>query len=235
MTNAAIRNLLQARDALDLDGELALVEQAGVRLLTWDSAEYPRYLQEIPGAPPVLYVRGEILPTDRWAVAVVGTRRLTAYGRQVTHDLVSGLARAGVTIVSGLARGIDSLAHKSAIEAGGRTLAVLGSGLGEIYPPENRRLAEQIVNGHGAIISEYSLDTRPEAKNFPPRNRIISGFSLGTIVVEAGERSGALITSSFALEQNRDVFAIPGPITSKSQQRHECVDSTRCQADHVSG
>ncbi|MCO5191974.1 MAG: DNA-processing protein DprA [Anaerolineae bacterium] len=213
-----LENLVAAREALDLDAELARIERAGLRLLTWQSADYPRYLREVPMAPPVLYMRGELLSADEWAIAVVGTRRLTAYGRQVARELTLGLARSGITVISGLARGIDSLAHKTAIEAGGRTIAVLGSGLNQIYPPENRRLAEQIVAGHGALISEYALDTPPDARNFPPRNRIISGLSLGTIVVEAGERSGALITASFALEQNREVFAVPGPVTSKASK-----------------
>lgn len=213
-----IDNVVAARQTLDLDAELDRVQGAGVQLLTWNTATYPRYLREIPNPPPLLYMRGEIRPNDRWAVAVVGTRRLTSYGRQVTRDLVVGLARSGVTIVSGLARGIDSLAHKAAIEAGGRTLAVLGSGLNQIYPPENRKLAAQIVQGNGAVLSEYALNTRPEAKNFPPRNRIISGLSLGTIVIEAGQRSGALITAKFALEQDREVFAVPGPIHSKSSK-----------------
>lgn len=213
-----LENLVEARAAFDLDAELARVEQAGLRLLTWHSADYPRYLREVPMSPPVLYMRGELLSADEWAIAVVGTRRLTAYGRQIARELTLGLARSGVTVISGLARGIDSLAHQTAIDAGGRTIAVLGSGLNQIYPPENRRLADQIAAGNGAIISEYALDTSPDAKNFPPRNRIISGLSLGTIVVEAGERSGALITASFALEQNREVFAVPGPITSKASK-----------------
>jgi DNA processing protein len=156
---------------------------------------------------------------DSWSVAVVGTRRLTSYGRQITRELVAGLARSNVTIVSGLARGIDGIAHKTALDVGGRTIAVLGSGLASIYPPEHRGMARQIVdNGQGAVISEYSLDTPPDAKNFPPRNRIISGLSLGTIVVEAGERSGALITADFAAEQDREVFAVPGNINSHASR-----------------
>jgi DNA processing protein len=147
-------------------------------------------------------------------VAVVGTRRLTAYGRQVTRDIVSGLVRNGVTIISGLARGIDAVAHQAALDAGGRTIAVLCSGLDFIYPAENRSLVKEIISGRGAVISEYGLGVQPEAKNFPPRNRVISGLSLGVIVVEAGKRSGALITANFALEQGRDVFAVPGNINS---------------------
>jgi DNA processing protein len=209
--------LLEARASVDLDQVEARVEEAGFRILTWEMEGYPRYLREIPAAPPVLYLAGELQVGDEWAVAVVGTRRLTAYGRQVTRELVAGLARNNVTVISGLARGIDGIAHKVALEMGGRTIAVLGSGLNCIYPPEHRKLAQRIVKERrGAIVSEYALDTRPEARNFPPRNRIISGLALGTIVIEAGERSGALITADFALEQNREVFAVPGNITSRA-------------------
>ena len=214
----AIQSFFEARSQLDLDGCLAQTTKLGVRILTWESNDYPAYLREIPTAPPLLYVQGSIEEIDRLAVAVVGTRRLTAYGRQVTRDLVMGLVRHGVTIVSGLARGIDAIAHKTALEAGGRTIAVLGSGLDCIYPSEHRSLVKQILAGQGAVISEYGLGVQPEAKNFPPRNRIISGLSLGVIVVEAAERSGALITANFALEQGRDVFAVPGNINSVASQ-----------------
>ena len=214
----AIRNLLQARADIDLDRELARVHAANIDILTWESPTYPTYLREIPNAPPVLYVQGEIKEVDQFAVAIVGTRRLTSYGRQVTRDLVAGLVRNHVTVVSGLARGIDAVAHKTAVELGGRTIAVLGSGLDCIYPAENRQLARDIVNGSGAVISEYALGVKPEAKNFPPRNRIISGLSFGVVVVEAGERSGALITTNFALEQDREVFAVPGNITSPASK-----------------
>ncbi len=214
----AIANLERARDELDLDAQLAAVERANVTLVHWHSAEYPDYLREIDGAPPLLYLRGSLEDIDRWAVGVVGTRRLTAYGRQVTQELVQDLVHNGVTIVSGLARGIDSIAHRTAVEAGGRTLAVLGSGIDCIYPAENRQLAEAIASGQGAVLTEYALGVRPDARNFPPRNRIISGLSLGVIVVEAGERSGALITTKFALEQNRDVFAVPGNINSPASK-----------------
>ncbi len=208
----AIKSFLETRPTLDLDKCMAAVEAAGIELLTWESDGYPAYLREVDGAPPLLYLNGRLENIDRWAVAVVGTRRLTQYGRQVTRELVAGLVRNGVTIISGLARGIDAVAHQTALDAGGRTLAVLGSGLDCIYPSENRQLAHRISNGRGAVISEYGLGVKPEAKNFPPRNRIISGLALGVIVVEAGERSGALITSRFALEQGRDVFAVPGNI-----------------------
>jgi DNA processing protein len=210
----ATSHLLQTRAELDLDDALAQVKAAGVKLLTWDSPDYPVYLRETSSPPPLIYVRGELRKDDEWAVAVVGTRRLTAYGRQVTREIVRGLVRSRVTVVSGLARGIDSVAHKQALESGGRTLAVLGCGTDVIYPAENRGLAERIMAGQGALVSDYPLGTQPEAKNFPARNRIISGLALGVIVVEAGERSGALITAKFALEQDREVFAVPGNINS---------------------
>jgi DNA processing protein len=207
-------HLIQARDSLDLDTVIERVWAAGISLLTWDSADYPVYLKETDSPPPLLYVRGELLKDDQWAVAVVGTRRLTSYGRQVTRDLVRGLVRSRVTVISGLARGIDSVAHLQALDSGGRTLAVMGCGADVIYPAENRGLAARIVGGQGALISDYPLGTQPDGKNFPARNRIISGLSLGVVVVEAGERSGALITAKFALEQGREVFAIPGNINS---------------------
>lgn len=211
----AIVALQEARETIDLDVQVSQAEAAGVTVLTWESPGYPSYLREVPSSPPLLFVRGELSQADRWAVAVVGTRRLTAYGRQVTKELVVALAHNGVTVVSGLARGIDGIAHKAALDAGGRTIAVLGCGVDVVYPPENRQLAEEILSEkRGALVSEYPMGTQPEGRNFPPRNRIISGLSLGVIIVEAGDRSGALITASFALEQDREVFAVPGNINS---------------------
>ena len=211
-------NLLQARATFDLEIELEKILAKHITLLTWNSPDYPSYLREVDSPPPLLYVVGSLEDIDRWAVAVVGTRRVTSYGRQVTQELVSGLVRSGVTIVSGLARGIDAVAHKAALDLGGRTIAVLGSGPDNIYPPEHRDLARQIVRGHGAVISDYPLGTQPDAKNFPPRNRIISGLSLGVVVVEAGARSGASITAQFALEQGREVFAVPGNVNRPASQ-----------------
>ncbi len=215
----AIATLQEVRATVDLERYAARVAAAGIDVLTWQSERYPRLLREVTGSPPVLYVAGTLQEMDSWAVAVVGTRRVTSYGRQITRELVAGLARNNVTIVSGLARGTDGIAHETALEVGGRTIAVLGSGLASIYPPEHRGLVKAIVErGQGAVISEYALDTPPDAKNFPPRNRIISGLSLGTIVVEAGERSGALITANFAAEQSREVFAVPGNINSHASR-----------------
>lgn len=207
----SLESLLTTRAELDTDAEVARNAEAGIAILTWDDPDYPPLLKQIYDPPFVLYVRGELLPADEWALAVVGTRRASAYGREATRRLAGDLAANGVTIVSGLAQGIDSHAHKAALEAGGRTIAVLAHGLEQVYPPQNRSLAARIVE-QGALVSEFALGTRPEAKNFPARNRIISGLSLGTLVVEAGRRSGALITAEFAAEQGRDVFAVPGNI-----------------------
>jgi DNA processing protein len=210
----SISNLTAARASLDLDQQLDRVREAGAHVLTWEHANYPRLLKEIADAPPVLYVKGKILEDDAWAVAVVGTRRATAYGREVTRRLSSALARNGVTVVSGLARGIDAEAHWATLKAGGRTIAVLGCGIDQVYPPEHRKLTEAII-AQGAVISDYALGTQPEGGNFPPRNRIISGLSMGVLVTQAGRRSGALITASYAGEQGRDVFAVPGNILEK--------------------
>ena len=208
--------LVESRRTSDLLREIERIDSVGASVLTWESESYPERLREVDDAPPVLYVLGSIEPQDSWSVAVVGTRRATHYGRSAAAQLSGELVEAGVTVVSGLARGIDTIAHQAALDAGGRTIAVLGSGVDVLYPPENRALARRIVDeGRGAIVSEYPLGTLPEPANFPVRNRIISGLSLGVLVVEAGEKSGALITVAFALEQGRDVFAVPGPITSR--------------------
>lgn len=205
------QNLLQLRAGVDLALIQTQLSKLAVTVLTWDDPDYPRRLKEIDQPPPVLYVRGALIEADEWAVALVGTRRVTTYGRQVTEQLATALAQNGVTVVSGLARGTDSIAHQTALNAGGRTIAVLGSGVDNLYPPENRRLAEEIMQ-RGAVISDYALGTQPEAANFPPRNRIISGLSMAVVVVEASRQSGALITAEFAVEQGREVFAVPGSI-----------------------
>ncbi|MEW6287496.1 MAG: DNA-processing protein DprA [Chloroflexota bacterium] len=206
-----IERVVQARTNVDLDKVWERIEKQGIKILTWQDEAYPQRLKEIDQPPPVLYLRGEYLPDDLFAVAIVGTRRVTPYGRQITEELSAFLASRGITVVSGLARGVDALAHQMALKAGGRTLAVLGSGVDKIYPPEHRALAEQIME-HGALLSDYAPGTPPDASNFPPRNRIISGLSLAVVVVEAGETSGALITAEFAAEQGREVFAVPGSI-----------------------
>jgi len=213
----ALEYLLAARSAMDLDAEVAKVSRLGAKIVTWDDADYPPQLKSIAALPPLLYVKGAFAPADQWAIAVVGTRRATAYGREVTRSLVSDLARSGVTIVSGLARGIDAAAHQAALDTSGRTLAVLGHGIDFVYPPEHRQLAEQIIE-HGALVTDYPVGTPPEGGNFPPRNRIISGLSLGVLVVEGAAPSGARITAEFAMEQGRDVFAVPGNILQRSSE-----------------
>jgi DNA processing protein len=209
----ALQNFLRLRAEIDLDELYESILEQNITVLTTQDEDYPHLLQEIDQPPPVLYLRGSLLPADDLAVAVVGTRRVSAYGRQVAQDTAYFLAGHGLTIVSGMARGVDALAHQAALRAGGRTIAVLGSGVDVIYPPENRKLAEEIID-NGALVSDYPLGTQPEGINFPPRNRIISGLSLASIVVEAGERSGALITADFAVEQGREVFAVPGNVLS---------------------
>ena len=200
---------------MDLDAEIEAMERVGITALTWEDQDYPRMLKEIYDLPPVLYVKGTLLPEDERSVSVVGTRRATAYGREAATQLTTDLARTGVTIVSGLARGIDAVAHRAALEAGGRTIAVLGNGLDITYPPEHAPLAAQIIE-QGALVSEHPLGVRPEAKNFPRRNRIMSGMTLGTLVIEAPEGSGAIWTVRHALEQNREVFCVPGSIFSSN-------------------
>jgi DNA processing protein len=212
-----LANLLKARDQLDLDAEVDRLEKAQVHVLTWDAPNYPPHLRQIYNAPPVLYFRGQIEERDEWAVAVVGTRRASVYGKEATRMIATGLAQAGVTVISGMARGIDTVAHRACLDAGGRTIAVLGCGVDVVYPRENARLAAEIA-GRGALVSEYALGTRPEASNFPPRNRIISGLTLGTVVVEAGLGSGALITADFAAEQGREVFAVPGNVFARGSR-----------------
>ena len=207
------RTISTRKLVIDPDAEMERLAGNGVRAITWHDDGYPARLKEIYDPPPVLYVNGELLPEDERSVAVVGTRKPTAYGRESAYQIAYDLARSGVTIVSGLALGIDGVAHRAALEAGQRTVAVLGSGTDTIYPRENIKLAGEILRG-GALISEHPLGTRPNAQNFPRRNRIMSGMSLGTVVVEADERSGALLTANHALEQDREVFAVPGNIFS---------------------
>ena len=214
----AIENVINTRQTLNLDQELDRVVKAGARVLTWDDPEYPPLLRQLPEAPPVLYVKGQLTEADReWTVAIVGTRKASAYGRQVAETLASELARNGITVVSGLALGIDAVAHEYALRAGGRTLGVLACGIDQVYPPSHVKLASRILE-QGALLTETPVGSPPEGGNFPARNRIISGLSLGTIVVEAGETSGALITADRALEQGREVFAVPGNIFAQSSR-----------------
>jgi DNA processing protein len=219
-----VENFITVRKQIDLDRVMKNLEAKGVKVLTIQDSDYPRRLKEINQPPPVLYIKGSVNVEDDWAVAIVGTRRVTPYGRQVANEIAQFLAQNGVTVVSGLARGVDAIAHQSAIRAGGRTIAVLGSGVDVIYPPEHSRLAGEI-SAQGAILSDYALGTKPDGINFPPRNRIISGLSLATIVVEAGETSGALITAEFAVEQGKEVFAVPGSIlTPQSEGTNRLIE-----------
>jgi DNA processing protein len=211
----SIKSIIASRPGINPDAEVDKMGRAGVSAYTFQDEDYPARLKETYDYPPVIYVRGSIMPHDEWCIAVVGTRLATNYGRQVTEEIAGDLARSKITVVSGLARGIDTIAHRSCLEAGGRTMAIFACGVDTIYPPENAGLAHQIED-NGALISEHPLGIRPRAENFPRRNRIMSGLCLGTLVIEAGDKSGALITAQMALEQNREVFAIPGSILSKA-------------------
>lgn len=199
------------RDQVDVDKEIAAAASLGIRILCREDAEYPPGLRRIPDAPIALYAKGELRDTDAVALAVVGSRRCTIYGSEQARRFGDLLAGAGFTVVSGLARGIDAFAHHGAIDAGGRSIAVMGGPLSSIYPPENVALAEKLL-ANGAWLSELPLSAGVRAENFPSRNRIIAGMTLGTLVVEAAQRSGALITARLALEYNREVFAIPGRV-----------------------
>ena len=201
---------------VDLSAELARVRDFGATVITQNSPSYPRSLREIHAPPIVLYIRGELEERDHHAIGVIGARRTTHYGVESAKKLSYQLAYAGLTVISGLARGIDTAAHHGALAAKGRTIAVIGSGLAKLYPPENAALAEKIRNGSGAVVSEFSMEIEPDRGTFPMRNRIISGWSHGILVVEAGLNSGALITAAQALEQGRSVYAVPGHINAPS-------------------
>ncbi len=203
-----------ATTAVDISGELGRCHDHKIDLLTISSDEYPVRLAEIEDAPAILYCRGDLLPRDDLAIAIVGTRHATSYGLRQAERLARGLALAGFTIVSGMARGVDAAAHRGALAASGRTLAVLGSGLLNLYPPEHGELSLEIA-ASGAVLSEYPTLQSPKSGAFPQRNRIVTGLSLGVIVVEAAERSGALISARHAMEQNREVFAVPGQIDNR--------------------
>lgn len=196
-----------------VEKELNLAEKMGVKIISWDNPEYPPNLKEIYDPPPILYVWGKILAPDQKAIAVVGSRNPTTYGKAAAERIALGLSRVGITVISGLARGVDSCAHRGALKGGGRTIGVLGCGLNIIYPPENKELYEQMAK-QGAVITEFPFNTPPDKDHFPIRNRLISGMALGVAVVEATLRSGSLITARFALEQGREVFAVPGNIDS---------------------
>src|SRR5712671_3225771 len=199
---------------VDLAAELDRIREFGAAVITQESPSYPKPLREIHAPPIVLYVWGELQERDHHAIGIIGARRTTHYGTESAKKLAYQLAYAGLTVISGLARGIDTAAHQGALAAKGRTIAVIGSGLAKLYPPENGPLAEKIRNGNGAVVSEFSMDIEPDRQTFPMRNRIISGWSHGILVVEAGLNSGALITAAQALEQGRSVYAVPGHINA---------------------
>ncbi len=210
-----VEKILAASRQIDAEQIIALCAERGVTILRESDDGYPRLLRQIADPPGVLFVRGLLRPQDDLAIAIVGTRHATPYGLRQAERLAGALARAGLTIVSGLARGIDAAAHRGALEAGGRTLAVLASGVLTIYPPEHQALADAIL-AQGALVSEAPPLASPHAGTFPQRNRLISGMTLGTVVVEAGQRSGALITARHAMEQNREVFAVPGRVDGRT-------------------
>jgi len=216
---AALRRFDRWRE---VDAQLARLDRVGGRLVTWDDASYPALLREIHDPPLFLYVLGELTDADGSAVAVVGSRDASPYANQMTALISEGLASRGVTVVSGMARGVDAAAHEAALRAGGRTVAVLGSGIDVVYPSEHHRLHMRIAKT-GAVVSEYPMGTQPDAENFPARNRIISGLALGTVVVEATERSGSLITAHCAAEQGREVFAVPGPVGARTRGTHQLL------------
>jgi len=223
LTPDLCRKIVDQRNKVLLSEELKLIEKHACKVITIHDEAYPQRLRTIFDSPQILYIKGELLPQDSMAISVVGSRRATNYGKNACDQLSRQLAANGFTIVSGFARGIDSIAHRGALEAGGRTIAVMGNGLSFVYPAENAKLMEEIA-ASGACISEFPMSVPPMATNFPRRNRVISGLSVGTLVIEASEKSGSLITARLAAEQGREVFAVPGEVFSKmSQGTHNLI------------
>ncbi|MGL4595731.1 MAG: DNA-processing protein DprA [Thermoguttaceae bacterium] len=217
-------NILSARKTLDSQTVIDSCERENIAIVSMQDSNYPESLRTIFDPPPILYIRGTILPQDAFSIAVIGTRRLTMYGKRQTTRLSAALSKSGFTIISGLAHGIDTAAHRAALDAKGRTLAVLGSGLCDVYPSENRELSQQIVESGGAVLSEYPPHHPPATWTFPQRNRIVVGLSLGVLVIEAPIKSGAMISARMAGEQGRDLFAVPGPIESEqSRGTHQLI------------
>ncbi len=217
MEDRVAKEIVATRDRLSPDDEMAKLERIGVKAINWHHQDYPARLKEISDPPPILYYKGELLPSDERSVAVVGTRSPTSYGREVAATLTADLARNGLTIVSGLALGVDGIAHRATLDAGQRTIAVVANGLDIVYPRDHTSLSQRIAE-QGAVVSEMPLGVRPDSRSFPRRNRLISGISLGSLVVEAGETSGARWTVYHALEQNREVFCVPGSIFSPASR-----------------
>lgn len=219
----AANNIIRWRELIDLDGELRRIDQFGANIVTTDDSEYPALLRHIYDPPLVLYVRGTLRPEDAYAIAMVGTRQSTLYGRQTTERLARQLAASGVTVVSGGARGIDSASHEGALQSGGRTIAVLGTGLDIVYPAENVKLYQRIAE-QGAVITQFPFGRKGDKQSFPIRNRIVAGMTQGTVVVEANRASGALITANFAAEYGRTVYAVPGRVDSpRSAGCHDLI------------
>ncbi len=219
----AANNIIRWRELIDLDGELRRIDQFGANIVTTDDSEYPALLRQIYDPPLVLYVRGTLRPEDAYAIAMVGTRQSTLYGRQTAERLARQLAASGVTVVSGGARGIDSASHEGALQSGGRTIAVLGTGLDIVYPAENVKLYQRIAE-QGAVITQFPFGRKGDKQSFPIRNRIVAGMTQGTVVVEANRASGALITANFAAEYGRTVYAVPGRVDSpRSAGCHDLI------------
>jgi len=205
-----------------VDEQIERLTRSGATLVTWNDPTYPANLREIHDPPPFLFRHGEFQPRDNIAIAVVGSRNVSAYGLRMTRELTEGLVRYGVTVVSGLARGTDAAAHWTALRAGGRTIAVMGSGIDVVYPSEHHALFQTIPR-QGAVVTELFMGTQPDAETFPNRNRIISGLTLGTVIVEAAEKSGSLITATLAGEQGREVFAVPGAVGERTRGTHRLI------------
>ncbi|MFC1719184.1 DNA-processing protein DprA, partial [Candidatus Poribacteria bacterium] len=214
LTPAVCQYIVDHRDKIPVERELEIVERRGCKIITIQNESYPSNLKAIYDPPQLLYVKGELLPEDALAVSVVGTRSATPYGKTVAEQFSNQMAARGVTVISGMAYGIDTAAHTGALDGGGRTIAVMGNGLDVVYPARNLKLMERIIDS-GAAVSEFPMGMKPLRNNFPRRNRVISGMSLGTLIVEAPKRSGALITADYALDQGREVFAVPGQIFSE--------------------
>lgn len=206
------------KNTTDAEAEIALAAERGINIVTLLDENFPTPLRELYDAPVVLYVWGDLHPRDRHAIGIVGSRRLTRYGRQTARKFAFQLAHAGFTVISGLARGIDTAAHEGALAANGRTIAIIGSGLLQLYPPENMALAEKIASGQGAVVSEFPLRAKPDKRNFPQRNRVVAGWTQALLVVECPARSGSLITANLATEYGRHVYAVPGQVDHPASQ-----------------
>lgn len=228
-----VEKLVINKKNINIEEEFEKVLKLGIKLITVEDPGYPSLLLEIFNRPPLLFAKGDLIKKQNFSVAIVGSRRATSYGRMVAEELARGLSQKGITVTSGLARGVDSAAHKGALEDEGGTIAVVGCGLDIIYPPENKKLFTEICE-KGSVVSEFPLGTTPVSYNFPLRNRIISGISKGVVVVEASEKSGALITVDFALEQGREVFAVPGAIrSSQSKGANKLIKTGACLVENA--